>query len=148
MSTTPGETPYWIDPCHGMVGGPAVIGPTGIVGFMQGRTEDLKAEDLCRRLNAAWKELGSTVEFLRGERKKVEAERNGIISRLRARWPHIEIPTNGPTARTPSPRVARGGLVADPGSPACLRCAIEDEIGPPWHDGLGRPRGEAKAEGR
>jgi hypothetical protein len=46
---------------------------------------------------------------------EAQANRNGTISRLRARWPHIEI--------------GQKGQRADPGSPTCLRCSIEAEIG-------------------
>lgn len=63
------------------------------------------------------------------EADTARAERNGLISRLRARWPHIEI--------------AKNGQRVDPGPPTCLRCRIEDEIGSPWHDGLGPARGQA-----
>lgn len=59
-----------------------------------------------------------------------QSQRNGIISRLRLRWPHIQI--------------AVRGRRCDPGPPGCLRCSIEDEIGEPFHDGLGPPRGGAK----
>jgi len=62
------------------------------------------------------------------------AQRNGIISRLRARWPHIEIPA-------PAHLQAEGVRRVDPGPGTCLRCAIEDAIGEPLHDGLGPPRG-------
>jgi hypothetical protein len=65
--------PYFVDYCHGMVGGPAVLGPTGVRGFMQGPGNDQKAEALCSRLNAAWAELGETVEFLRAKRAELEA---------------------------------------------------------------------------
>jgi hypothetical protein len=60
------------------------------------------------------------------------AERNGIISRLRSRWPHIEIPRGSvPLGQS---------RTYDPGPRVCLRCRIEDDIGPPWHDGMGPAR--------
>jgi len=75
-----------------------------------------------------WK---ARVAELERERDAARAERNGIISRLRLKWPHIEI--------------GERGKRRDPGPPTCLRCAIEDMIGEPYHDGLGPPRGESAA---
>jgi hypothetical protein len=75
--------PFFVDYCHGMVGGPAVLGPTGVHGFMQGPENDRKAEALCARLNAAWKELGKTVEFLRDKRTENEARIAALEEELR-----------------------------------------------------------------
>lgn len=56
------------------------------------------------------------------------AERNGLISRLRLHFPHIET-------------IVFGGEPRDPGPPTCLRCTLEDRvIGHPWHDLLGPAR--------
>jgi hypothetical protein len=46
--------PYVVDTCHGMVGGPAVCGPSGITGFMQGEDNQRKAEQLARDRNIIW----------------------------------------------------------------------------------------------
>jgi len=48
-------------------------------------------------------------------------------ARIRARWPHIEVPTKG------SAGLLGRQVVIDPGSPTCLRCSIEDEIRGPEH---------------
>lgn len=66
--------PYIIDYCHGMVGGPAVLGPTGTIGFMHGPDSDRKAEELCNKLNIGWSVLGDTIEFLREKRKELEQQ--------------------------------------------------------------------------
>jgi hypothetical protein len=43
---------------------------------MQGADNDRKAEDLCARLNAAWKELGPTILALREREAKARADRD------------------------------------------------------------------------
>lgn len=91
------------------------------------RGEQAKRADAAEQANAA----------LRERVEEVQAERNGIISRFRLKWPHIEI-TRG-SVPLGEPRTK------DPGPPTCLRCSIEDEvIGEPWHDGLGPTRGTAR----
>ena len=60
--------------------------------------------------------------------QKSEAQRIALLkcaaaeARIRARWPHIEVPINAGAGK-----LGRR-TVADPGSPTCLRCSIEDEI--------------------
>jgi hypothetical protein len=44
-----------------------------------------------------------------------------LIDRVRSRWPHIEIPAS-------AERQAAGTRREDPGSPACLRCTIEETL--------------------
>jgi len=48
------DAPFFVDTCHGMVGGPAILGPTGIIGYMQGEENQRNAAALCDRLNWAW----------------------------------------------------------------------------------------------
>jgi hypothetical protein len=43
------------------------------------------------------------------------------IESVRSRWPHIEIPAS-------AERQAAGTRREDPGSPACLRCTIEETL--------------------
>jgi len=49
--------------------------------------------------------------------------------RLRARWPHIEVPTRG------SAYILGHQVLVDPGSPTCLRCSIEEELRGPVPSG-------------
>lgn len=49
--------------------------------------------------------------------------------RLRARWPHIQVPTRG------SAGLLGHQVLVDPGSPTCLRCSIEEEIRGPVASG-------------
>jgi len=86
-------------------------------------------DDTVGALKAERDALKLRVAELERERDGARDERNGIISRLRLKWPHIEI--------------GERGKRRDPGPPTCLRCAIEDMIGEPYHDGLGPPRGES-----
>lgn len=144
------DAPYFVDPGGGFGGSTVVTGPTLRAGFIMQSANDKRPDHLAEQLNGAWAcgfeqaradyEARACACSHKEDAEKAQAERNGIISRLRAHWPHIELPTKVPTAR--GARMSGRGLVADPGAPACLRCAIEDEIGAPWHDGLGpvRPR--------
>jgi hypothetical protein len=62
----------------------------------------------------------------RGNEMLARAERaEGSIARVRALWPHIEIPNANASDRLGVPRTA------DPGAPTCLRCKIEAALRAP-----------------
>jgi hypothetical protein len=78
-------------------------------------------------------DLQTADDQLRALRAEVERLRIALLlsaaaeARIRARWPHIEVPTKG------SAGLLGRQVVIDPGSPTCLRCSIEDEIRGPEH---------------
>ena len=45
---------FGVDPCHGMVGGPAVLGPTLTRGWMNTGKAQQEAEKFAHDLNGAW----------------------------------------------------------------------------------------------
>lgn len=90
-------------------------------------------------LLAEWEARGREIERLRAENaalveqfdRKQEACAEmrvallldaAAFARLRATWPHIEIPNKNASIKMGVPRTV------DPGSPTCLRCKIEDVL--------------------
>lgn len=71
-----------------------------------------------RKIWDGWtSDLGAALDELEALRSAIE--------RVRANWPHIEVPIPSPSLQG-----KRYGATRDPGAPTCLRCKIEAVLGP------------------
>lgn len=61
---------------------------------MQGADSDAKAEAQCARLNAAWRELGPTVEVLREQKSERDAIIAKLVAALQRNLPAIRMTAN------------------------------------------------------
>ena len=75
-----------------------------------------------KELAAGFVERAVRIVELEAALGTVEASNEKVLDRLRANWPHIQVPIG------PSRFLHGARQVKDPGAPTCLRCKIEEAI--------------------